>query len=84
MTICAQVVLYGKSNQFAINNCPDDAFCGEAMRSGVDLAWEKRGCVTPSLSLLGKGGGIFVGGLQYPSKLRQYDFLCTVSALRGK
>ena len=49
-------------------------FCGEAMRSGADLAWEKRGCVTPSLSLLGKGGGIFVGGLQYPSKLRQYDF----------
>ena len=46
----------------------------EAIRSGVDLAWEKRGCVTPSLSLLGKGGGIFVGGLQYPSKLRQYDF----------
>jgi len=44
------------------------------MRSGVDLAWEKRGFVTPSLSLLGKGGGIFVGGLQYPSKLRQYDF----------
>ena len=57
MTICAQVVLYGKSNQFAINNCPDDAFCGEAMRSGVDLALEKRGFVTPSLTLLGEGEG---------------------------
>ena len=34
--------------------------------------------------IVGWGGGIFVGGLQYPSKLRQYDFLCTVSALRGK
>ena len=34
--------------------------------------------------IVGWGGGIFVGGLQYPSKLRQYDFLCTVSALKGK
>ena len=48
-----------KSNQFTINNCPEDAFCGEAMRSGVDLALEKRGFVTPSLTLLGEGVGIF-------------------------
>ena len=35
-----------------------DAFCGEAMRSGVDEAWgKKRGFVTPSLSLLGEGEG---------------------------
>ena len=34
-----------------------DAFSGEAMRSGVDLAWEKRGFVTPSLTLLGEGEG---------------------------
>ena len=35
-----------------------DAFCGEAMRSGVDKAWgKKRGFVTPSLSLLGEGEG---------------------------
>ena len=34
-----------------------DAFCGEAMRSGVDEAWGRRGFVTPSLSLLGEGEG---------------------------
>ena len=34
--------------------------------------------------IVGWGGGIFVGGLQYPSKLRQYEFLCTVCASGGK